>query len=206
MLLFHVSVLHHSLRPPAAASVPPLQIPNLQLLPLDGLFFVIPPNLDGTPGLQGTLTYLTVGDPWVEPGYIANDDRDDSVQQHVVRRYAELVDTTGPTPPNTPFAITYDVKDVSGNAAITQVRASCALLRNYDRDGLSEGGNETARPVVLTLAAFTLGRCRSGWCLCCAPPRCQCCARPTSASWRGRCGTARPKCVACQTSSRTRLG
>ncbi len=65
--------------------VPPVlhQAPTIFLLPEDALRFSIPPASDGTPGLYGAVMQLTVGARFVEPGYVATDNMDPSVQKNV---------------------------------------------------------------------------------------------------------------------------
>ncbi|KXZ54494.1 hypothetical protein GPECTOR_4g559 [Gonium pectorale] len=100
------------------------QAPVIQLLPVDGYFFTIPASsaAGGTPALSGIITYVTVGAVWADPGFVASDNLDASVGSRVTVRYRELVDTSAPTPPNGPYAVTYDVTDISGNKATTQIR------------------------------------------------------------------------------------
>lgn len=59
------------------------QAPTIFLLPADALRFAVPPASDGTPGLYGAVTLLTVGGRFVEPGYVATDNMDPAVQKNV---------------------------------------------------------------------------------------------------------------------------
>lgn len=57
------------------------------------------------------------------------------VQANVKVRYAELVDHTKPTPPDSPFLLTYDVSDFAGNAAPQQIRLVHVLCPLKSSDG-----------------------------------------------------------------------
>ncbi len=58
-------------------------------------------------------------------------------------RYGELVDTSKPTPPNSPFLITYDATDFSGNPAAQQIRL-LSVLCPFLPDG--SAGRQTLCP------------------------------------------------------------
>lgn len=106
------------------------QPPTLFLLPYSALRWSTPAGASGTPARQGVIARLVVGGPaYTEDGWFAADNTDPAVQGAVRRRFAEYVTTASPTAPDTPYVITYDVSDASGNAAPTQVGRVCARMR-----------------------------------------------------------------------------
>ena len=110
--------------------------PVISLLPVSATRFV---STDGI--MTGVLTVLTVGDAFTDPGYVASDDSDVSIQSKVVARGQEVINMGSPTPEGAPYTISYNVIDFSGGDrgwGLGTVRVDC-------KDCGLEGGRRCIR-------------------------------------------------------------
>ena len=67
--------------------------------------------------MTGVISRFVVGDLFEDPGFTATDNADTMVQGKVVRRGQEIINMNSPTPPDTPYTVSYNVADFSGESS-----------------------------------------------------------------------------------------
>lgn len=70
-------------------------------------------------GVTGLITTVTVGTEYVDAGATAMDNVDKDLTAKISTTLTAEIDTFGPTDPEAPYVVSYDVSDSANNKAST---------------------------------------------------------------------------------------